>query len=162
MLSRLVPGVCFFSKMNSRQENRWKSWKLSFTARIITKYSLEPFLSICGGKMSKGFLKSCKLIYISKLILGQIFVSNLGNVHRLNSRINYALLHSIRYKKQASNTKITQAYHSRSSPERYQVRPVSLQTWQLSYALINWNPDPPHPGPMWGNVGDFYGIWRHG
>ena len=23
-------------------------------------------------------------------------------------------------------------------------------------------PPPPHPGPMWGNVGDFYGIWRHG
>ena len=21
---------------------------------------------------------------------------------------------------------------------------------------------PPNPRPMWGNVGDFYGIWRHG
>ena len=46
-----------FSKMNSRQENRSK---LSFTARIITKYSLERFLSICGEKISKGFLKFYK------------------------------------------------------------------------------------------------------
>ena len=45
--------------MNSRQENRSK---LSFTARIITKYSLERFLSICGEKMSEGFLKFYKLI----------------------------------------------------------------------------------------------------
>ena len=36
--------------------------KLSFTARIITKYSLERFLSICGEKMSEGFLKFYKLI----------------------------------------------------------------------------------------------------
>ena len=56
------PSLCFkpasrrllFSKMNSRQENRSK---LSFTARIITKYSLERFLSNCSEKMSKGFLK---------------------------------------------------------------------------------------------------------
>ena len=56
------PCLCFkpasrrllFSKMNSRQENRSK---LSFTARTITKYSLERFLSLCGEKMSKGFLK---------------------------------------------------------------------------------------------------------
>ena len=47
--------------------------KLSLTARIITKYSLERFLSIWGEKMSKGFLKFCKLI--SNLILGQIVVS---------------------------------------------------------------------------------------
>ena len=61
------PCLCFkpafrrllFSKMNSRQENRSK---LSFTARIITKYSLERFLSICSEKMSKGFLKFYKLI----------------------------------------------------------------------------------------------------
>ena len=45
-------------KMNSRQENRSK---LSFTARIITKYSLERFLSICGEKMSKAFLSSISL-----------------------------------------------------------------------------------------------------
>ena len=44
--------------MNLRQENRSN---LSFSARIITKYSLELFLSICG-QMSKGFLKLCKLI----------------------------------------------------------------------------------------------------
>ena len=49
-----------FSKMNSRQDNRSK---LSFTARIITKYSLERFLSICGEKMSEGFLKFYKLLY---------------------------------------------------------------------------------------------------
>ena len=67
-----------FSKMNSRQENRSK---LSFKARVITKYSLERFLSICGAKMSKRFLKFCKLI--SNLILGQIFVSNLTKVHKL-------------------------------------------------------------------------------
>ena len=48
-----------FSKMTSRQENRSK---ISFTARIITKYYLERFLSICGEKMSKGFLKFYKLI----------------------------------------------------------------------------------------------------
>ena len=61
------PCLCFkpasrrllFSKMNSRQENRSK---LSFTARIITKYSLERFLSICSEKMSKRFLKFYKLI----------------------------------------------------------------------------------------------------
>ena len=52
-----------FSKMNSKQENHSK---LSFTARIIIKYSLERFLSICGEKMSKGFLKFCtKLMYRS-------------------------------------------------------------------------------------------------
>ena len=66
----------FVSKMNSRQENRSK---VSFTAGIITKYSFERFLSICGEEMSKGFLKFCKLI--SNLILGQIIVSNLTNVH---------------------------------------------------------------------------------
>ena len=37
-----------------------KSLKASFTARIITKYSLKRFLSICGEKMSKDFLKFCK------------------------------------------------------------------------------------------------------
>ena len=79
--------------MNSRHENRSKlSFDLFFTARIITKYSLERFLSICGEKISEGFLKFCKLI--SNLILGQIIVSNLTNlVHKLNSRINYARLH---------------------------------------------------------------------
>ena len=61
------------------------------SARIITKYSLERFLSIYGEKLSKGFLKFCKLI--SNLILGQIIVSNLTNVHKLNDRINSARLH---------------------------------------------------------------------
>ena len=68
-----------------------KSLKASFTARIITKNSLERVLSICGEKMSKGFLKICKLI--TNLILGQIIVSNLTNVRKQNSRINYARLH---------------------------------------------------------------------
>ena len=107
--------------MNSTQENRSK---FSFKARIITKYSLKRFLSICGEKMSKDFFKSCELI--TNLMLGQInravytrknktrtfringtvrvlfktrlifprlngpVVSNLTNVHKLNSRINYA------------------------------------------------------------------------
>ena len=61
------PCLCFmsasrcllFSKMSSRQEN---SSKLSFTARIITKYSLERFLSIFGEKMSEGFSNFYKLI----------------------------------------------------------------------------------------------------
>ena len=65
--------------MNSRQENRSK---LSFTARIITKCSLERFLSICGAKMSKGVLKLCKLI--SNLILGRIKLSQI-----LQTCINY-------------------------------------------------------------------------
>ena len=74
--------------MNSRQENHSK---LSFTAGIVTKYSLERCLSICGEKMSKDFLKFCKLT--SNLILGQIIVSNVTNMRKLNSHINYAGLH---------------------------------------------------------------------
>ena len=62
--------------MNSRQENRLR---VSFTGTIITKYSLERFLCICGENMSKGFLKFCK--FISNLIIGKlkIIVSNLAN-----------------------------------------------------------------------------------
>ena len=78
--------------MNSRQENRLKlPFDVSFTARIETKNSLERFLSICSEKMSKGFLKFRKLI--SNLILSQIIVSNLTNVRKLNSCINYAQIH---------------------------------------------------------------------
>ena len=77
-----------FSKMNSRQENRSR---LSFTGRSITKYFFERFLSICGEKMFKGFLKFCKLM--SNLKLGQITVSNPTNLRKPNSRINYARLH---------------------------------------------------------------------
>ena len=95
--------------MNSRQENRSK---LSFTARIITKYSLERFLSIWAEKLSKRFFKFCKLI--SNLILGQI-VSNLLNVRKLNSRINYTDFITLDIKKQTLNTIIAQAYHSRCS-----------------------------------------------
>ena len=118
ILSLQASSFCFkpasrcllFSKTNSRQENRSK---FSFPARIITKYVLERFLSVCGEKLSKGFLKFCKVI--SNLILGEIVVSNLTNVHKLNTRINYARLHYIRYKKQTSNTIISLAYHSRCS-----------------------------------------------
>ena len=52
---------------------------------------------------------------------------------KLNSRINYARLYKIRYKKQTINTIITQAYHSRCT-ENYEVRPESLQTFQPYYA----------------------------
>ena len=78
-----------FSKMNSRQENRSKP---SFTARMITKYSLERFLSICGEKMPKGFLKFCKLI--SNLILRSLSqILQTCITKSLNSRVNYARLH---------------------------------------------------------------------
>ena len=91
--------------MNSRQENRSK---LYFTARIITKCSLECFPSICGEKMSKGFLKFCKLI--SNLILGQIKLSQI-----LQTCINYIAAWTtldftkLDIKKQTSNTIITEA-----------------------------------------------------
>ena len=49
----------FKDERNSKQENRLK---LSFAARFKTKYSLEHFLSICGEKMSEGFLEFYKLI----------------------------------------------------------------------------------------------------
>ena len=54
-------------------------------------------------------------------------------MHKLNSLINYARLHYIRYKKQTPNTIITQGYRSRCT-ENYQVRPEPLQTFQPSYA----------------------------
>ena len=114
-------GWLLSSKTNSRQENRSK---LSLTASIITKYSLQHFLSICSEKKSKGLLKICKLI--TNLILGEIIVSNVTNVRKQNSRINYARLHWIRNKKQTSNTIITQTTRD-AAPERYQVRPVTLQ-----------------------------------
>ena len=88
------PCLCFkpasrrlvFSKMNLRQENRSK---LSFTARIMTKYSLERFLSICSEKMSKGLtFWSSVSSYQTWYVLGQIIVSNLTNVNNLNCRIN--------------------------------------------------------------------------
>ena len=59
-------------------------------------YSSEHFLSLCGEKIyiSKGFLKFCKLI--SNLILGQIIVLNLTNVHKLAA---YTVLACIRKNK---------------------------------------------------------------
>ena len=48
---------------------------------ILTKCSSERFLSIWGEKINPNAFKFCKLI--SNLILGQIIVSNLTNVHKL-------------------------------------------------------------------------------
>ena len=107
---KILVLICFkpasrcllFSKMNSRQENRSK---LSFTARIITtcrspswapatcKYSLELLLSICGEIKSKGFLKFYKLIIKPDSRSDHYLILNLTNVHKPNSRINYARLH---------------------------------------------------------------------
>ena len=89
-------------------------------AQIITKYSLERFLSICSQKISKRFLKFCKLI--SNRMLGQIIVSNL---FVLQTCINYP--HKLqkpekkkkqkkkttKKSKQKSNTTISRAYQSR-------------------------------------------------
>ena len=53
VLSRLPQLVfAFKDELEAR-----KSLKAFFTARMITKYYLERFLSICGEEMSKGFLK---------------------------------------------------------------------------------------------------------
>ena len=54
------------------------------TAKFVTKYSSERCLSIAilrWENTPKGFLKFCKLV--SNLVLGQIIVSNLTNVHKL-------------------------------------------------------------------------------
>ena len=87
MFSAGFPVFAFFEDELAAR----KSLKPFFYSQNCTKYSLKRFLSICGEKMSKDFLKFCKLI--SSLMLGQIIVSNLTNVHKLNSRINYARLH---------------------------------------------------------------------
>ena len=118
----------FFSKMNSRQENRSK---FSFYRQIYVWifFGSFSFYLLCEN-ISKGFLKFCKLI------------SNMHtrSDHCLKSykrtqtcRISCARLHEFIYKKQTSNTIITQAYLSRCT-ENYQVRPKSLQTFQPSYA----------------------------
>ena len=113
--------------MNSRQEN---GSKLSFTARILTKYSWERFfLFAVRNCLKPGFLKFCKLTS-NLMILGQIIASNRTNVHKLNSRINYARLHYIRYKKQTYLRLTIQD----AAPGSYQVRPEPLQTFQPSYA----------------------------
>ena len=54
-------GFPAFAYFKGELEAR-KLLKLSFTARIIAKYSLERFLFVCGEKMSKGFSKFYKLI----------------------------------------------------------------------------------------------------
>ena len=84
---RRLPVVCFFQRWTLDKKIARSS---IFAARIITNYSLERFLSICCEKMSKGFVKFCKLT--TNLILGQIIVSNLTNLRKLNTHINYARL----------------------------------------------------------------------
>ena len=66
-----------FSKMNSRQENRSKFSSYSQIYNWIFFGTFSFYLR--WENISKGFLKFCKLI--SNLILGQIIVSNLTNVH---------------------------------------------------------------------------------
>ena len=66
-----------FSKMNSRHENRSK---FSFYRQIYNLIFFGTFsFYLRWENISKDFLKFCKLI--SNLILGQIIVSNLTNVH---------------------------------------------------------------------------------
>ena len=56
-LKRRLPGVLVvFFKMN---EVKKIVRSFLFTAKFITKHSSERFLSICGQKMSKGFLEFC-------------------------------------------------------------------------------------------------------
>ena len=45
---------------------------------------MERFLSICGEKMSKDFLKLCKLISSLPDSWSDQIVSNLTNVHKLH------------------------------------------------------------------------------
>ena len=73
-IKNLASRCLLFFKMNSKQENRSD---LSFSAKIITKYSTERlfFLFNCGQKMSKGFLKFSKLISNRDTIVGQIIIS---------------------------------------------------------------------------------------
>ena len=81
--------------------------------------------------MSKGFLKFC----ISNLIIGQISVSNLKNVYKKASHINYALLHETgKRNKQSSNTIITQAYRSRCSSWKSSSK--SRIAWDFSTLLL--------------------------
>ena len=46
-------SVCYFSKDELRRQKIAQSFL--FTAKIMTKYYSEGFLSICGEKMSEGF-----------------------------------------------------------------------------------------------------------
>ena len=57
----------------------------------------------------------------------------------------------------------------REMNERVMVIQLALFTRDYNYRVVyvlcsyQWkSPPPPHPGPRWGNVGDFYGILRHG
>ena len=79
--------------MNLRQENRSK---LYFTATIITKYSLERFLSIYGEKMSKGFLKFCKRIFSSRS--WKHLSSTYRQVYAFNSRLRFLIRGQFEFK----------------------------------------------------------------
>ena len=82
--------------MNSSNQKKNRS-KFSFYSQIYYYLFVGKFsFYLSWENIPEGLLKFCKLI--SNLILGQIIDSNLTNVH-----------------KQTSNTKITQAYHSRFS-----------------------------------------------
>ena len=49
-------GFPVFAIFQGKLEARKIAQSSLFTAKIITKYSSERFLCICGQKMSKGFL----------------------------------------------------------------------------------------------------------
>ena len=109
-----VKCVCFFvwnlelilSSFEDRSSDSVLPCLLLLHCQVRCCKSTQITLKVRKNKDdSKGFLKICKLI--SKLTLSQIIVSNLTNVHKLNTRINYARIHWIRYKKQTSNTIIT-------------------------------------------------------
>ena len=97
-----APWCLLFFKLNSRQEN---GSKFLFRTKIITKYFLERFLSICGQKMSKGF----KNLYIKP---------DTRSNHCLKSySINYARLHETRKIKKRKNINYN----------NYFKRPVEMQ-----------------------------------
>ena len=64
-------GFPMFAFFEDELEARKSLKAFCFTARIIIKYSLERFHSICGEKKkkSKAFFK---VLYLSNLLLGEI------------------------------------------------------------------------------------------
>ena len=94
-----------------RRSHLWTS--TSFYSQIYNEIFLSKFsFYLRWENTSKGFIKFCKLI--SNLILGQIIVSNLTNVHKLAAETVLDVIKLV-IKKQTSNTIITLAYHSRCS-----------------------------------------------
>ena len=74
-----------------------KSFKAFFTAKIITKYSSERILSICGQKISK---RPFKVLYIHPDNRSDHCLKSYKRVQ--TSRINYIRLHETRKKKQTN------------------------------------------------------------